>query len=292
MKFELNTLSSYDDADLIAELQRVHTLIAPARLTAPVFDKHAKVHSSTVRKRFGGWAAALGRAGLKDAVSPWAQQMDRDRLVALVREVADTVGTKTLTQREFSKRTGLGLKLILARFESWRHVLAAAGLEQVPLGRRYTDAECFENVLALWAHYGRQPVFADLNKPPSTVGSKAYVRRWRGWRQALRAFIEHVEARDVSAVVPVEPDVEACALNENDAVAYVPRSINLSLRYAVLRRDSFRCVVCGRSPANTLGVELHVDHIVPWSRGGTSEMSNLRTLCSLCNLGKGAHVDA
>ena len=58
------------------------------------------------------------------------------------------------------------------------------------------------------------------------------------------------------------------------------------LRYDVLRRDMFRCVLCGASAQN--GAELHVDHIVPIAKGGKTEMSNLRTLCDRCNRGKGS----
>ncbi|WP_343324290.1 HNH endonuclease signature motif containing protein [Streptococcus sp. Marseille-P8640] len=33
-------------------------------------------------------------------------------------------------------------------------------------------------------------------------------------------------------------------------------------------------------------VVLHVDHIIPWSKGGETVLGNLQTLCSKCNLGK------
>ncbi len=62
------------------------------------------------------------------------------------------------------------------------------------------------------------------------------------------------------------------------------RNIPLSLRYKVLIRDGGKCVLCGRS-AND-GVILHVDHITPYSHGGLTELSNLRTLCQECNIGK------
>ena len=57
-----------------------------------------------------------------------------------------------------------------------------------------------------------------------------------------------------------------------------------SLRYDVLKRDGFRCQICGRTAQD--GVKLHVDHIIPVSKGGKTEMGNLRTLCSDCNVGK------
>lgn len=57
-------------------------------------------------------------------------------------------------------------------------------------------------------------------------------------------------------------------------------------RYAVLERDGFRCLYCGRA-ASDPGVVLHVDHRVAVVLGGTSEMENLVTACADCNLGKG-----
>jgi len=63
-----------------------------------------------------------------------------------------------------------------------------------------------------------------------------------------------------------------------------------SLRYDVLKRDNFRCVICGAS-AET-GARLHVDHIIPVSKGGKSEISNLRTLCERCNVGKSDKIES
>ena len=64
------------------------------------------------------------------------------------------------------------------------------------------------------------------------------------------------------------------------------RNVSEGLRYKVLKRDNFKCCACGASPAKNPAVELHIDHIIPWSKGGETEMENLQTLCSKCNLGK------
>jgi hypothetical protein len=47
-------------------------------------------------------------------------------------------------------------------------------------------------------------------------------------------------------------------------------------------QDGAYCRMCGDA------ADLHVDHIVPTSRGGTEHLSNLQLLCAQCNLGKGA----
>lgn len=62
-----------------------------------------------------------------------------------------------------------------------------------------------------------------------------------------------------------------------------------SLRYDIMHRDGFRCVLCGAS-ANE-GVQLHVDHIVPIAKGGKSTPDNLRTLCERCNVGKSDKIE-
>ena len=64
------------------------------------------------------------------------------------------------------------------------------------------------------------------------------------------------------------------------------RNISDKLRYQVLKRDNFKCCACGSSPAKDPSIELHIDHIVPWSKGGETVIDNLQTLCSKCNLGK------
>lgn len=55
-------------------------------------------------------------------------------------------------------------------------------------------------------------------------------------------------------------------------------------RKRILERDHHVCqvrLVCAGAPAT------HVDHIVPKSRGGTDDDSNLRAACADCNLKRG-----
>ena len=68
------------------------------------------------------------------------------------------------------------------------------------------------------------------------------------------------------------------------------RNIPLGMRYKVFKKDNFKCVACGNN-AND-GAKLHVDHKIPFSLGGLTELNNLQTLCSECNLSKSnKHVD-
>ncbi|OGY50090.1 MAG: hypothetical protein A3J65_04235 [Candidatus Buchananbacteria bacterium RIFCSPHIGHO2_02_FULL_45_11b] len=59
--------------------------------------------------------------------------------------------------------------------------------------------------------------------------------------------------------------------------------MTLKIRYQVLKRDNFKCVLCGNDAKNTL---LVIDHKIPVAGGGTNDFDNLRTLCRECNHGK------
>lgn len=57
------------------------------------------------------------------------------------------------------------------------------------------------------------------------------------------------------------------------------------LCHKVSLRDNFKCRKCGRhrDTCKDLGLSMEVDHIVPISRGGTDDISNLQYLCSKCH---------
>ena len=71
-----------------------------------------------------------------------------------------------------------------------------------------------------------------------------------------------------------------------DAASYQRSQMTPKLRFEVMKRDGYRCRICGKSASE--GAKLEVDHIVPVSKGGKTVMSNLQTLCRECNRGKAA----
>jgi HNH endonuclease len=63
------------------------------------------------------------------------------------------------------------------------------------------------------------------------------------------------------------------------------RSIPRAIKIAVWQRDGGKCVVCGAMD------KLHFDHIVPVSKGGTSNATdNIQLLCARHNLAKGTRL--
>lgn len=62
------------------------------------------------------------------------------------------------------------------------------------------------------------------------------------------------------------------------------------LRQDILDRDNYTCQVCGNSTHKEPNLLLEIDHIKPVSKGGVTEMKNLRTLCWKCNRAKGNKI--
>lgn len=56
------------------------------------------------------------------------------------------------------------------------------------------------------------------------------------------------------------------------------------LRLQIKVRDNYTCQMCGKYMPDEVG--LHIDHIVPVSKGGKTVPSNLQVLCDKCNRSK------
>ncbi len=73
--------------------------------------------------------------------------------------------------------------------------------------------------------------------------------------------------------------------------AIIQHAPSKKTRMIILKRDNYRCKVCGRSPENHVDIELHVHHIHPWGEGGVTEEDNLITLCNTCHDGLDPHFE-
>ena len=86
-------------------------------------------------------------------------------------------------------------------------------------------------------------------------------------------------------------------VQDNDDIwdsRFATAPVSTGVRYEVLKRANKRCELCGVQDGDE-GYEdrlpLHIDHIVPRSKGGSNEIDNLQVLCRACNLGKSNRDD-
>lgn len=220
-----------------------------------------------------------------------ARGLSDEELLGDLRRVARELGRDTVTISEYTEH-GLGhASTIQRRFGSWFKALEDAGLKPSRSRIGISDEELFENLRAVWTSLGRQPSYGEIKAPLCQYSAGTYENRFGSWSQALQQFVEWVNADD--AAEPDEPRIQKeTARNARAQARRSKREFSERLRFRILVRDGFRCGACGASPLENRGTELHVDHIVPWSKGGETVPENLATKCSRCNLGKGDAFEA
>lgn len=196
-----------------------------------------------------------------------------DQLLADLRACAHQQSAKTITSRQYHAIGNYYTTVYVRKFGSWNKALIKAGLQPAK-EFRVGPLPLLHNIRHLWITLGRQPHAADLVPPHSRYGRKPYLRVFGTWLKALQYFVDW-SAKNTPNTITTTTGTPAPA-----------RTITWRIRYLVMKRDNFRCTACGASPATQPGTTLHIDHIQPVSKGGTSDPHNLQTLCRTCNIGK------
>lgn len=298
MEFVLNEYHrNVPDEELLSDIVRVADKLQKSTISMSEYKNNGgKYNGSTIVKRFGGWINAVKKCNLKSGQK--YRDVGATELIEDIQSVAERLNKKTFNSNEYAKVGKYPKDLMFHRFGTWNSALIAAGLIPFdhPLGshnNKISEYQCLEEIERIWIELGRQPTTTDIKQGLSKYSLHTFERRFGSWRKALEFFVAYMNG-ELEVEQPTENEVtaqEKTALpqieNKDEFVHKTKRDIGLRTRFLVMKRDDFKCCMCGRSPATTHGLELHIDHIIPWSKGGETVIDNLQTLCSDCNLGKG-----
>lgn len=206
----------------------------------------------------------------------------KEELLTELRRVAKIYGKNTLSISEYQRYGRFCIETMYRRFGSWPKALKKAELK-TDYERNIPIPKLFENLEEVWVKLGRQPTCDLMCRPLSKYHADTYISRFGTWRKALEVFETYLNSAKGKKGTRRRRRIEKLqALHVR-----TPRHPCISLRFKVMKRDKFKCVLCGRSPAANPQVELEIDHIIPWSKGGETLPENLQTLCAECNNGKG-----
>jgi len=98
-------------------------------------------------------------------------------------------------------------------------------------------------------------------------------------------LLTEIEYMIESLRILVEPEFVPLENNSDDSIEGKPdRHVPSSVKLAVWRRDSGKCVECGSKE------KLEYDHIIPVSKGGSNTERNIQLLCEKCNRKKSASI--
>lgn len=201
-----------------------------------------------------------------------ARYFDDKELLKDIKRVARFLKKKDLSRVEYDEYGKFHSATIYRRFNGWNNALKQSGLKS-RFEPNISNEELFDNLEIVWRTIGIQPSLAQMDNSPSKYSNITYRRRFGSWIKACKTFIKYKKG---------DPEFIK-AINFEKVKS---RTISEKKRLKILKRDNYKCIKCGRSPATHVNIALHIDHIKPFSKGGDSNIDNLQTLCNKCNLGK------
>ena len=197
-------------------------------------------------------------------------------LMAALQSAAEKLGGGYFTSPQYDALPGKRphSATVTSRFGSWKKALALIGIEG-GRERQHSPEQLVSNLEKVWKALGFPPGKRQIATRGDRISESPYKRRWGSVRAACEAIAAFHEGKITREQL----------LTGNSAV---PGRITIPLkdRWAVLKRDNYRCAKCGATPSSDHQVELEVDHIAPVAKGGRNEIGNLQTLCRKCNQGK------
>ena len=266
--------------ELLNDMKRVASQLNQNFLSRAEYKEYGQFPLSTIRYRFKSWINACEMCGF-EMHPQYREKVSDEEVLSDMISVARQLGKQNLKIDEYSQ---YGKHDAAKHFGSWNNALRKAGLD-ITLNRDITKEDLFNDLEAVWIKLGRQPTSTEIKAGVSKYGLTTYIRWFGRWSNALKEFVEYinnVEDEPLEGELPVQED----ELEETAIKHRTNRDINLRMRFLVMKRDNFKCCLCGASPAKDPMVELQIDHIVPWAKGGETVIDNLQTLCSKCNQGK------
>jgi 5-methylcytosine-specific restriction endonuclease McrA len=219
---------------------------------------------------------------MKFELVEYHRNINDDELIADLKRIALELKKTAISRADNDESGKYGTTTYIRRFGSWFNALEKAGLEKTRTPMNLSEEELFKNLEDIWVKLGRQPRYAETQKPLSKYHVGTYENRFGTWRRALEKFVAYINneenklSEEAIRNIKIEPSTRH----------KTKRNINWRLRFIVMRRDNFKCKKCGRSPATDPSIILHVDHKNAWANGGETVFENLDTLCSKCNIGK------
>lgn len=221
-------------------------------------------------------------------------KFSRQKLLEELERVARIYDHIEFSRRDFNKVANISAGPVTREFGGWEKTLEYLRIhlksKNIDLSPRsaspnriHSDKELFDEMERIWKELGHRPSRTEWNSINHKISYQCYTQRFQGWTNACLKFIEYKMGKLVilDKIQRKNFPKKSTIQKQEDK-----REIPLKLRLSVLKRDNFRCIFCGKSPATDISVILHIDHKVPFSKGGKTEIGNLQTLCSDCNLGK------
>jgi len=321
-EFERPPIKNISEDLILDELEKVAKHFNYEYFSRKNFDELANIHSATVERHYGGsWSAAIKaleeRLKCKNITYALNKRSPRnvseEQILDELEKVAKHFNYECFSRKNYDELACIHSATVERHYDgSWSAAIKALEerlkhkniilISSRRSGRNTSEKVMFDEMERIWVYLGHRPSKSEWLGADPKVSYDTIYRNFGGWTNACLKFIEYKSGGSVTIdndIVEKTEKVIDVIKTDNPKkkeecnpkkLLKKTRTISLNIRIKVLSRDNFRCVFCGKSPATDIGTKLHVDHIIPFSKGGTNSIDNLQTLCEQCNLGKSDSV--
>jgi hypothetical protein len=288
--------------ELLGEFGRVWEEFG-RRPTYNEFRSRSRIGIAAFERKFGSWAGAASAVSAQNqSTTPCNKRTlcTPELLLSELRSTAAKTNNKSFSYADYRALGGCySIGTFQNYFGSWRDAVSQIGLADGrsrprPELQTFTEEDFFAEMQRVWEILGRQPQAREMKQHGGKMSYQAFQSRFGSWMHAIHAFCQDrrspeqdsegslaIAVSESANAAPPRPAIAQEQREEQVTEALVvihkstPRTPSIRLRFRVLQRDRFACRACGRSPATEIGVELHVDHIEPYSGFGETVLENL-----------------
>jgi len=123
--------------------------------------------------------AEEGNETMKFELEEYHRGITDEELLADLKRIVLELNKTAITRADNDKRGKYHSATYIRRFGSWFNALEKAGLEKTRTPMNLPEKELFQNLEEIWIKLGRQPRYAEVQKPLSkyNVGTSLVSRR-------------------------------------------------------------------------------------------------------------------
>ena len=189
----------------------------------------------------------------------FVESYDREAIIRELQRLAGVLGKVTLSKRDIDSHGRLSSSVVMRRFGSLRRALQESGITPARF-MKATDEELFSILIELWTQtlekFGRSPYRRELRAFGFLFQA---IHTFVGLAIGKRLFSPLLDQCPLLTIWSTHP---LCRKHQHEFESR--KALSIRKRFFVLKRDRYRCRMCGRS-----GIELEVDHKIPIAQGGS-----------------------
>ena len=179
--------------EIIKAMQDAARNLGVERLSNAAFRRQSGISEAAVLKHFDSWSDACAAAGINcgqtiENLIP-TPRLSEEACIAELQRVANVLGCKALSSKDFNRHARFTSKPVIDRFGSWQNAIEHAGLELCEQSKReipLSEDECVKELRRVANLLGMTSLSRDAFDTRTRFSAYRISRACGGWVAALK----------------------------------------------------------------------------------------------------------